>query len=166
MDDREKTGRERRSVWSYFKIEQGFKQRQIFRLLGLSLLNVAVSTAAFVAFMQYELSALQGGVPMSDGPSPSLIRIGIVWAAFMAGLGGLFALFEEDHRAQGHRFTAELALGFVEPEAADRQQCRPDEAGFRERIAAAFVHGGFQRRAVAVHGAVHPMITASARASA
>lgn len=106
-------GRQRRSVWSYFVIEQRFKQRQILRLIGLSLLNVAVSTVAFVAFMQYELGALQGGLPISTGPSPSLVRIAIVWAAFMSGVGGLFALLTGmlmTHRMAGpiYKFKMEL----------------------------------------------------------
>jgi methyl-accepting chemotaxis protein len=109
----QRTGRQRRSIWSYFVIEQRFKQRQILRLIGLSLLNVAVSTVAFVAFMQYELSAVQGGLPMSAGPSPGLIRIAIVWAAFMSGLGGLFALLTGilmTHRMAGpiYKFKMEL----------------------------------------------------------
>ncbi|MGH0030704.1 MAG: hypothetical protein ACQGVC_12995 [Myxococcota bacterium] len=113
MEEQQGTGRQRRSVWSYFVIEQRFKSRQIFRLLALSLMNVAVSTVAFVAFMQYELSALQGGLPMSSGPSPSVVRIAIVWAALMAGLGGLFALFTGmlmTHRMAGPIYKFKLEL--------------------------------------------------------
>ena len=99
---------ERRSAKNFFVVEQGFKQRQILRLLGLSLLNVLVSTVAFVVFMKYELAAAHSGLPM-----PSLVRIGIVWAAFMGGVGGLFALFTGmlmAHRTAGpiYKFKSEL----------------------------------------------------------
>lgn len=105
---------QRRSWWSYFQIEQGFKQRQIYRLLALSALNVMVSTIAFVAFMDYELETMRGGLPILVGPTPNLMRIGIVWAALMAGLGGLFAMFTGilmTHRMAGpiHKFKTELA---------------------------------------------------------
>jgi methyl-accepting chemotaxis protein len=110
----EKSGRERRNVLNYFRIEQDFKQRQIFRLLGLTALNVTVSTVAFVGFMHHELQAMRAGLPFLDAPTPSLVRIGIVWAALMAGLGGLFAMLTGllmTHRMAGpiYSFKRELA---------------------------------------------------------
>ncbi len=108
-----KSGRSRRSRWSYFTVEQSFKQRQIFRLLGLTAFNVMISTIAFVVFMDYELSSMQGGLPFVARPAPSLVRIGIVWAALMAGTGGLFALLTGllmTHRMGGpiYHFKREL----------------------------------------------------------
>ena len=108
---------QRRSWWSYFQIEQSFKQRQIFRLLALSALNVAVSTVAFVAFMDYELDAMRGGLPIVAGPTPNLMRIGIVWAALMAGLGGLFAMFTGilmTHRMAGPIYKFKMELKRIE----------------------------------------------------
>jgi methyl-accepting chemotaxis protein len=116
MAEQQTPRRQRRSIWSYFVVEQRFKQRQILRLIGLSLLNVAVSTVAFVAFMQYELSAVQGGLPLSAGPSPGLIRIAIVWAAFMSGVGGLFALLTGmlmTHRMAGPIYKFKMELGRI-----------------------------------------------------
>jgi methyl-accepting chemotaxis protein len=108
-----KSGRSHRSQWSYFTVEQSFKQRQIFRLLGLTAFNVMISTIAFVVFMHYELSAMQDGLPLVARPAPSLVRIGIVWAALMAGTGGLFALLtglRMAHRMAGpiYHFKREL----------------------------------------------------------
>ena len=120
----ERSGRARRSWWSYFTIEQSFKQRQIFRLLALTALNVTVSTIAFVGFMDYELTALQGGLPFLDGPAPSLIRIGIVWAALMAGTGGLFALLTGllmTHRMAGPIYSFKLELKRIEEGQAPRK---------------------------------------------
>ena len=120
----EKSGRERRNLWSYFTVEQSFKQRQIFRLLALTGLNVVVSTVAFVTFMDYELTALQGGLPILAGPSPSLIRIGIVWAALMAGLGGLFAMLTGmlmTHRMAGPIYKFKLELKRIQEGQAPRK---------------------------------------------
>ncbi len=102
----------KRSVWNSFNVEQGFKQRQIMRLLFLTMLNVLVSTGAFVAFFNYEMSAGWGSGPYAQ-PAPSVVRIAIVWAALMAGLGGLFALMTGllmTHRMAGpiHHFKQEL----------------------------------------------------------
>jgi methyl-accepting chemotaxis protein len=113
----EKSGRERRSWQSYFKVEQDFKQRQIFRLLGLTALNVTVSTVAFVGFMNHELQALRAGLPFLDTPTPSLVRIGIVWAALMAGLGGLFAMLTGlmmTHRMAGPIYSFKRELSRIE----------------------------------------------------
>jgi methyl-accepting chemotaxis protein len=112
--------RHRRSVWNSFSVEQSFKQRQIMRLLFLTFLNVLVSTGAFVAFHDYELSS-SAGVGLYDQPTPSVVRIAIVWAALMAGLGGLFALMTGllmTHRMAGpiHNFKREL-LRIAEGEA-------------------------------------------------
>lgn len=106
-------GAQRRSWWNYFTVEQAFKQRTIFRLLALTALNVVASTVAFVVFMNYELSAMRGGLPFLAGPAPSLVRIAVVWAALMAGLGGLFALLTGmlmTHRMAGpiYHFKREL----------------------------------------------------------
>jgi methyl-accepting chemotaxis protein len=104
--------RNQRSVWNSFRVEQGFKQRQILRLLLLTMLNVLVSTGAFVAFHNYELTtAHSSGLYVQ--PPPSVVRIAIVWAALMAGLGGLFALMTGllmTHRMAGpiHNFKQEL----------------------------------------------------------
>lgn len=118
----EKIGRQRRSLWSYFTVEQGFKQRQIFRLLALSLINVMVSTVAFVWFMHYELGSMHSGLPFPD-PAPSLLRIGIVWAALMAGLGGLFAMLTGllmTHRMAGPIYKFKLELKRIEEGKAPR----------------------------------------------
>lgn len=101
----------RRSMWNSFNVEPGFKQRQIMRLLFLTGLNVLVSTGAFVAFHNYELATHSGGLYAQ--PAPSVVRIAIVWAALMAGLGGLFALMTGllmTHRMAGpiHNFKREL----------------------------------------------------------
>lgn len=114
---------QRRSVWNYFTVEQGFKQRQILRLLGLTLLNVAVSTVAFVMFMDYELSALRGGFPTSPA-QPSLLQIAVVWAALMAGLGGLFALLTGllmTHRMAGPIYGFKKELRRIEEGHAPRR---------------------------------------------
>jgi methyl-accepting chemotaxis protein len=113
----EKSGRERRSWESYFKVEPDFKQRQIFRLLGLTALNVTVSTVAFVGFMHHELEILRAGLPFVDAPTPSLVRIGIVWAALMAGLGGLFAMLTGlmmTHRMAGPIYSFKRELQRIE----------------------------------------------------
>jgi methyl-accepting chemotaxis protein len=113
----EKSGRERRSWLSYFKVEQDFKQRQIFRLLGLTALNVGVSTVAFVGFLNHELETLRSGLPFLDTPTPSLVRIGIVWAALMAGLGGLFAMLTGmmmTHRMAGPIYSFKRELKRIE----------------------------------------------------
>ena len=105
---------QRRSLWNLFNIEQGFQQRQIVRLLVLTGLNVAISTGAFVVFHGYELSGRANpSLPLYETPTPGLLRIAIVWAALMAGLGGLFALLTGllmTHRMAGpiHKFKAEL----------------------------------------------------------
>ena len=104
------TQRHRRSVWNSFNVEPGFKQRQIMRLLFLTGLNVLVSTGAFIAFHDYELANHSG---VYGQPAPSVVRIAIVWAALMAGLGGLFALMTGllmTHRMAGpiHNFKREL----------------------------------------------------------
>ncbi|MFQ5416617.1 MAG: hypothetical protein ACE5FL_06135 [Myxococcota bacterium] len=87
------SGRERRSLWRVFEIEEAFKQRQILRLLALTALNVAVSTAAFIAFQNHEINALrQAAFAYGESTAPSLVRIAIVWVSLMAATGGLFAL--------------------------------------------------------------------------
>lgn len=84
-----KQGRRQRSIWSFFTVEEAFKQRQLSRLLLLTGVQVAVSTAAFVAFHRYEFAmALQdGAIP------PRLVQVTIGFAALMSGVGGLFALW-------------------------------------------------------------------------
>lgn len=110
----ESSSANRRSVWNLFNIEQSFQQRQIVRLLALTGLNVVISTGAFVAFHSYELTGhANPGLPLYETPTPSLLRIAIVWAALMAGLGGLFALLTGllmTHRMAGpiHKFKNEL----------------------------------------------------------
>jgi hypothetical protein len=110
--------RNQRSVWNSFRVEQGFKQRQILRLLLLTMLNVLVSTGAFVAFHNYELTtAHSSGLYVQ--PLPSVVRIAIVWAALMAGLGGLFALMTGllmTHRMAGpiHNFKQERGDEFAD----------------------------------------------------
>ncbi len=105
------TQRHKRSVWNSFNVEPGFKQRQIMRLLFLTGLNVLVSTGAFIAFHNYEITSHGSGLYAQ--PAPSVVRIAIVWAALMAGLGGLFALMTGllmTHRMAGpiHCFKREL----------------------------------------------------------
>lgn len=114
----------RRSIWNYFTVEQGFKQRQILRLLGLTLANVAISTVAFVMFMDYELSALRSGSPVTAWAQPSLLRIAVVWAALMSGLGGLFALLTGlflTHRMAGPIYTFKKELRRIEEGHAPRR---------------------------------------------
>jgi methyl-accepting chemotaxis protein len=107
-------GKSRRSLWNVFVIEEGFKQRQIMRLLGLSFLNVVVSTAAFVAFQNYEMGLrMDAGLSFVDLTAPSLLRIAIVWACLMSATGGLFALLTGllmTHRMGGpiYKFKHEL----------------------------------------------------------
>jgi methyl-accepting chemotaxis protein len=106
--------RSRRSLWNVFVIEEGFKQRQIVRLLGLTILNVMVSTIAFVGFQNYEInSRLDGGFSFYDMPEQSLVRIAIVWVCLMSATGGLFALLTGllmTHRMGGpiYKFKDEL----------------------------------------------------------
>lgn len=104
--------RKKRSVWNAFAIEQGFKQRQIGRLLFLTFLNVTVSTGAFIAFHNYEIGSVRHP-GLYQVPGPGILRIAVVWAALMAGLGGLFALMTGllmTHRMAGpiHHFKQEL----------------------------------------------------------
>ena len=112
---KQKTRRDRRSVWtSLFQIEEGFKQRQIVRLVLLVIVNVTVATIAFVAYQHYELSTLNDYSPIFHDPAaPSLIRIAIVWISLMAATSGLFALLTGlfmTHRMAGpiYKFKAEL----------------------------------------------------------
>lgn len=110
------SGRSRRSLWNYFTTEQSFKQRQIFRLLALTGLNVLVSTLAFISFMHHQLDSMHGGLAYLD-PAPSLVRIGVVWAALMSGLGGLFALLTGllmTHRMAGPIYKFKLELKRIE----------------------------------------------------
>jgi methyl-accepting chemotaxis protein len=102
-------------VWrSLFQVEEGFKQRQIVRLVVLTIFNVTVSTVAFIAYQNYELNAFNSyQVMFDDGTSPNLIRIAIVWVSLMASTGGLFALLTGlfmTHRMAGpvYKFKDEL----------------------------------------------------------
>jgi methyl-accepting chemotaxis protein len=109
----QKTGRERRSLWSVFEVEEGFKHRQIMRLLALTVVNVTISTIAFVAYQNYEMSALRDFGVVLDDTSPGVMRIVIAWAAFMAATCGLFALLTGillTHRMAGpiYKFKQEL----------------------------------------------------------
>jgi methyl-accepting chemotaxis protein len=109
----QKTGRDRRSLWSVFEVEEGFKHRQIMRLLALTVVNVAISTIAFVAYQNYEMSALRDFGVVLDDASPGMMRIVIAWAAFMAATCGLFALLTGillTHRMAGpiYKFKQEL----------------------------------------------------------
>ncbi|MBW2289736.1 MAG: hypothetical protein JRG90_18200 [Deltaproteobacteria bacterium] len=109
--EEQKTGRERRSLWSVFEIEEGFKHRQIMRLLALTVVNVIISTVAFIAYQNYEMNALRDfGIMLDDA---GLIRIVVAWAAFMAATCGLFALLTGlllTHRMAGpiYKFKQEL----------------------------------------------------------
>jgi methyl-accepting chemotaxis protein len=113
MED-QKTGRQRRSVWSVFEVEEGFKHRQIMRLLALTVVNVTISTVAFIAYQNYEMNALRDfGLILEDAAAPGLVRIVIAWAAFMAATCGLFALLVGilmTHRMAGpiYKFKQEL----------------------------------------------------------
>lgn len=147
--------RKKRSIWNSFTVEQGFKQRQIMRLLFLTGLNVLVSTGAFVAFHNYEVTAVHSG-GLYDAPGPSVLRIAIVWAALMAGLGGLFALMTGllmTHRMAGpiHNFKQELQR--IEQGQAPRpiQVRRGDE---------------FADMALALNGALEALWTRSGGAAA
>ena len=103
-------GRDRRSFWSVFTVEEGFKRRQVARLLLLTALNVVVSTAAFVALQDSGDLGSWGGLQWE---APHLLRMAAGWAALLAGLGGLFALslgLLMTHRMAGpiHVFKREL----------------------------------------------------------
>jgi methyl-accepting chemotaxis protein len=109
----QKTGRERRSLWSVFEVEEGFKHRQIMRLLALTVVNVTISTVAFVAYQNYEMGALRDYGVVLDNSSSGVMRIVVAWAAFMAATCGLFALLTGlllTHRMAGpiYKFKQEL----------------------------------------------------------
>ena len=112
--EEQKTGRDRRSLWSVFEVEEGFKHRQIMRLVALTVFNVTISTGAFIAYQNYEMNALRDFGFMPEGATTNgLIRIVIAWAAFMAATCGLFALLTGllmTHRMAGpiYKFKQEL----------------------------------------------------------
>lgn len=106
------SGKNRRSFWNAFTIEQGFQQRQIVRLLVLTVLNVGVSTIAFVALHRHQYVQQWGD--LGAGPGPDLVNMAVSWAALMGGMGGLFALcmgLLMTHRMAGpiHKFKVQLA---------------------------------------------------------
>lgn len=108
----EAPARNTRSFWNAFTIEQGFQQRQILRLLGLTVLNVGVSTIAFVALHRHQYVQQWGD--LGAGPGPDLVNMAISWAALMGGMGGFFAVcmgLLMTHRMAGpiHQFKAQLA---------------------------------------------------------
>ena len=112
--EEQKTGRDRRSLWSVFEVEEGFKHRQIMRLVALTVFNVTISTGAFIAYQNYEMNALRDFGFMPEGATTNgMIRIVIAWAAFMAATCGLFALLTGllmTHRMAGpiYKFKQEL----------------------------------------------------------
>ena len=69
-------GRDRRSFWSVFTVEEGFKRRQVARLLLLTALNVVVSTAAFVALQDSGDLGSWGGLQWE---APHLLRMAAGW---------------------------------------------------------------------------------------
>lgn len=116
----EKQGRSKRSMWSFFTVEENFKQRYIKRLLVLTGMQVAVSTAAFVAFHRYEFA-----LAWQDGAMPAqLLQITIGFAALMSGVGGLFALWMGlllTHRLAGPLYCFKKELLSIESGAAPRE---------------------------------------------
>jgi len=116
----EKQGRSKRSIWSFFTVEESFKQRYIKRLLLLTGVQVAVSTAAFVAFHRYEFA-----LAWQDGALPAqLLQITIGFAALMSGVGGLFALWMGlllTHRLAGPLYCFKKELLSIESGAPPRE---------------------------------------------
>ena len=107
--------RSQRSWWSVFTVEQGFKQRQLLRLLGLSSVYVLVSTGVLIAFyLQVIAPVANSQLALRPEAAPSVARLALAWAALMTGLSGVFAVVTGlyvSHLTAGpiHCFKQELA---------------------------------------------------------
>jgi methyl-accepting chemotaxis protein len=113
----------RRRKWvNLLSIEQGFKQRQILRVLGFAMAYVAISTLALGAFYNYVLQSFAvGALPLyANGTElaelrqlPGLRETLITWVMMMTGLSVFFAVatglyFSNKMAGPVYRFKAEL----------------------------------------------------------
>ena len=115
-------GADQRKWWNLLSVEQGFKQRQILRVLGFAVSYVAISTLALAAFYNHVLQVVAvTAVPLyASGPElaelrhlPGLRDTLIAWVTLMTGLSVLFAVgtgLYFSHKMAGpvYRFKAEL----------------------------------------------------------
>ena len=107
-------GRNQRSWWNVFSIEEDFKRRQVYRLLVFSIVYVAVSTAAISLFYSQTIAPIESGeLPLYSGTAADVGRAAIAWAALMAGISALFAIVSGlylSHVVAGplYRFKVEL----------------------------------------------------------
>jgi methyl-accepting chemotaxis protein len=115
-------GFNRRKWLNLLSIEQGFKQRQILRVLGFAVAYVAISTLALGAFYNYVLQSFAfGALPLHpSGPEltelrqlPGLRQTLITWVMLMTGLSVFFAVatglyFSNKMAGPIYRFKAEL----------------------------------------------------------
>lgn len=112
----------RRKWVNLLSIEQGFKQRQILRVLGFAMAYVAMSTLALGAFYNYVLQSFAiGALPLYPSGSelaelrqlPGLRETLIAWVMMMTGLSVFFAVatglyFSNKMAGPVYRFKAEL----------------------------------------------------------
>jgi len=94
-------GADQRKWWNLLSVEQGFKQRQILRVLGFAVIYVAISTLALAAFYNHVLQVVAvTAVPLyGSGPGlgelrhlPGLRETVLTWVTLMTGMSVLFAV--------------------------------------------------------------------------